>query len=104
MEQKELIIKVFDIAKEDFVGSRYAGEKIRELIDYAINNNRKVVLDFDNINWISQSFGDEIIGIYVRAFGVDYIKSNIKLVNANDKIRAMLNTVISYSKKIPKTA
>jgi len=104
MNENEILIKVFDIAKVDFVGSRFAGEEIRKIIDSAISKNKKAILDFENISGITQSFGDEIIGIYIRAFGIDFVKNNIEIINANDKIRTILNSVANYSKKLRKTA
>lgn len=104
MNKNEILIKVFDIAKVDFVGSRFVGEELRKIVDSAISQNKKIILDFENISGITQSFGDEIIGIYIRAFGIDFIKSNLKVINANDKIKTILNAVANYSNKLRKTA
>lgn len=96
----EKVIRVFDIVRGDFAGSRYNGEIIREKIYEEIQKGNKVVLDFEGITLITQSFGDEIVGIFVRAFGVDFVKNNIRLINANDKIRKILNIVVGYSKNM----
>lgn len=88
----------------DFIGSRNAGEIIREKMDKIISEKKTVVIDFDGILSITQSFADEIVGIYVRAFGVKYIKENIEVVNASDDIRETLNFVVKYSKKHHKAA
>ncbi|GAB4346415.1 MAG: hypothetical protein OHK0038_26590 [Flammeovirgaceae bacterium] len=97
-------IQLFKMFNENFIGSRYAGEIVRQKIDEAINNGKIALIDFTGINWITQSFGDEIVGIYVRAFGVDFVKKNIKIENANDEIRKMLNLVVGYSKKMSNVA
>ncbi len=81
------------------IGSRGTGEKIRNKIKNEIDTGGKVTLDFGGIEIITQSFADEMIGILVRAFGVDYIRKKLLLVNANEDIKRTLNFVISYSKK-----
>jgi len=91
-------IKIRNNTETDFVGSRYTGEIIRNLMDKAFKEKKKVILDFKGISGITQSFGDEIVGIYTREFGVNWVKENIKVKNANEKIRKILNWVVGYSK------
>jgi len=93
------IIKIRNNVDTDFVGSRYAGEIIRNLMDKTFKEKKKVILDFKGISGITQSFGDEIVGIYTREFGTNWVKENIKVKNANEKIRKILNWVVGYSKK-----
>ena len=83
----------------EFLGSRGAGEVIRLQMDKVLNDNNNVIIDFNKIDGVTQSFADEIIGIFVRAFGVTFIKNRIKVINANENIRKILNFVINYSKK-----
>lgn len=91
-------IKIF-FPDLDFLGSRGAGEIIRLKIDEILLNNQNVILNFDKIEGITQSFADEIIGIQVRANGIQFVKDRINVQNANENIRKMLNFVITYSKK-----
>ena len=92
-------IKSF-IENSDFAGSRQSGEKIREEIARLVEaKNDGVTLDFAQIKMITQSFGDEVLGILTRVHGIDYIKKNIRLVNESDEIKSILNYVIRYSKK-----
>ncbi|MCW8895455.1 MAG: STAS-like domain-containing protein [Sulfurimonas sp.] len=88
-----------EIGGLDFAGSRGSGELIREKMKPVLDNGGDVTLDFTGIESITQSFADEIVGIFVRAFGIDYIKDSLRLNNANDSIKQTLNFVISYSKK-----
>ncbi|MDD3467499.1 MAG: STAS-like domain-containing protein [Campylobacterales bacterium] len=82
-----------------FIGSRGAGEIIRNKMDTFFDEGvESITLEFLGVEEITQSFGDEIIGIYVRAFGVNFVKSKIKLNNANQSIKDTLNFVASYSK------
>jgi len=80
---------------------RETGFKIREIInEILLKYNQKVVLDFDGIEIITQGFGDEIVGVFVRKNGLDFVKNKIKVINANNFIRGTLNWVVSYSKKM----
>lgn len=88
-----------EIGGLDFAGSRGSGEIIREKMKPVLDNAQSVTLDFTGIESITQSFADEIVGIFVRAFGISYIKNYLRLNNANDSIKQTLNFVISYSKK-----
>lgn len=96
-------IVIYDIVQSNLAGSRYYAEIIRETIYQHIQMGKKVVLDFENIDLITQSFADELIGILVRAFGVDFVKANISVINANKTIRKILNVVVSYSRQLQTT-
>ena len=95
------VIRIKDfIGNSSFAGSRISGEKIRNLIVKEIEKSEDgVTLDFALIEMITQSFGDEILGILTRMEGIDYIRKNIRLVNNTDDIKDILNYVIKYSKK-----
>lgn len=95
---KEEIISLKSIFNNiSFIGTRPSGEIIRKRIDNTIVAGKKAIIDFDGIDGITQSFGDEIIGIYVRFFGADYIKKNIQAINYNEEIKTILNWVVRYS-------
>ena len=98
--QNGKVIKLFEMFKEDFLGSRGAGEKVRELMEEAImKNNQTVVLGFDGITGITQSFGDEIVGIFARAFGTEFLKKNVKAINMSEDVRLILNWSVKVSLK-----
>jgi len=88
-----------EIGGLDFAGSRGSGELVREKMKPILDKEENVTLDFTGVESITQSFADEVVGIFVRAFGIGYIKNNLRLNNANDSIKQTLNFVISYSKK-----
>lgn len=100
MENKITRIKIREIVPYDFIGSRFAGEEIRNLMKKLFDNGESVILDFEGIEGITQSFGDELVGIFTRIYGVDFVKNNIKLENANEKVKSILNWVVKYSNKI----
>ena len=92
------IIKIKNMFPEDFLGSRFAGETVRKAIEASFALDRPVILDFEGISGITQSFGDEVVGLFVRVFGLDFVKKNIFVVNVNEEIRNVLNFVVKYSK------
>ncbi len=92
-------IKSCTNADVDFIGSRQTGTIIREEMVEKIKEGGGVTLDFGGINKVTQSFVDEFIGILTRAYGVEYITSNVRLVNNNKDISTIINIVISYSKR-----
>ena len=96
---QEAIIRVRDVIDLDFIGSRYAGEVLREKIDAAIKEGKVAVLDFEGVTGITQSFGDEILGIYIRAYGVEFAKKHLKFVNLHPNVRQILKWVFAYSRQ-----
>jgi len=99
--QGEAVIKLKELFPElDSLTARESGVIARKMMEELLEKNVKIILDFEGIELITQGFGDEIVGVFVRKNGVDFIKQNIKLINAKDFIRGTLNWVISYSKKM----
>lgn len=83
----------------DFIGSRGAGEIIREKMKPVLDAQEELTLDFAGVDQVTQSFIDEFFGIFIRAFGIGFIRGKVKLVNANQGIKDTINFVIKYSKE-----
>lgn len=84
----------------EFIGSRGAGEVIREIMKKELDKtDGSVTLDFIGVEQVTQSFVDEFFGIFVRAFGVGYIKGRVRLVNETQGTKDTINYVIKYSVK-----
>jgi len=88
-----------EIGGFDYAGSRDSGINIREALKENLKKGNNVTLDFIGINGISHSFADEIVGIIVRAYGIDFIKNKLMLNNINIDIKSLLNLVIKESRK-----
>jgi len=107
---QEVVIRFKDLFPEfDSLVLRTTGFEVRKQIqdllnmlpdDSIIENDTLIILDFNGIELITQGFGDEIVGVFTRLYGVDFIKRHFKVINANEFIRGTLNWVISYSKKM----
>jgi len=83
----------------EFIGSRGAGEIIRKKMKKALDKNETVTLDFLGVEQVTQSFIDEFFGIFIRAFGIEYIRGKVLLVNETQGIKETINFVIKYSKE-----
>jgi len=107
---QEVVIRLKDLFPGlDSLTGRDTGfsvrQKLQDLLgvlpdDSLIENDIVVVLDFEGIGLITQGFGDELVGVFTRMFGVDFVKRHIKVVNANEFVRGTLNWCVSYSKKM----
>lgn len=65
----------------DGTGTRFAGKKFRTIIENAMNqSNRKVVLDFADIEVVSSSYADELLGILVQKYGFVAFANKVSLV------------------------
>ncbi len=96
MAQEE-VIKLRDLFECDFLGLRVEGEVVREKMEEIIMNGKVAVLDFEGIRGITHTFADEIVGIFTRAFGKEWVKENIKVVNANENVRSVLNLAVKIA-------
>ena len=83
----------------EFVGSRGAGEIIRKKMKTELDKGNGVTLDFSGVEQVTQSFIDEFFGIFIRAFGIEYIRGKVRLVNETQGIKDTINFVIKYSKE-----
>jgi hypothetical protein len=94
------VVRIKDfIQNSDFAGSRQNGTKVRENISEKLKEGSGVTLDFVGINLITQSFGDEVVGILTRTHGIEFIKNNLRIHNSNDEIKSVLNYVVKYSQR-----
>jgi hypothetical protein len=84
----------------NFIGSRGAGEIIRKKMKKELSKeNGNVTLDFHGVEQVTQSFIDEFFGIFIRSFGIKYIRGRVRLVNETQGIKDTINFVIKYSKE-----
>ena len=83
-------------SKESGVGTRKSGEKIRnELINVYKQSNKSITLDFANINIISSSFADELIGKLVTEFGFYGFNNIFKLKNMNTNVQSIVQRSVA---------
>lgn len=101
MKGVDMVINIKnEIGGFDYAGSRDSGVNIREALKKNLEEGISVTLDFTGMSGISHSFADEIVGIVVRAYGVNFIKDKLMLHNDNTEIKSLLNLVIRESRKV----
>jgi hypothetical protein len=102
MGREEVIIRLWDLFGSDFLGLRVEGEVVRERMEEIIMRNGKVaVLDFEGVRGITHTFADEIVGIFTRAFGKEWVKRNVRVINANENVRFILNLAVKIALRTP---
>jgi hypothetical protein len=100
MEREEVIIRLWDLFECDFLGLRVEGEVVREKMEEIIMRNGKaVVLDFEGVRGINHTFADEIVGIFTEAFGKEWVRRNVRVINANENVRMVLNLAVKLRVK-----
>ena len=78
------------------VGTRKSGEKIRnELINIQKQSNRAITLDFKDLNIVSSSFADELIGRLVAEFGFYTFNNAFKMINMNTSIQSIVQRSVA---------
>lgn len=82
--------------KSSGVGTRKSGEKIRnELINIYKQSNKAITLDFNELNIISSSFADELIGKLVSEFGFFTFNNVFKLKNMNTNVQSIVQRSVA---------
>jgi len=76
--------------KGKHLSTRIDGEFFRREIETAIERSEKVVLDFEGVEVISNSFADECFAKLIFAFDLFQVKEYTTFVNASPFIKAVI--------------
>lgn len=84
---------LLDVSNEsNGTGTRKSAEKMRNLVINCLKGDyTTVILDFKNVNIISSSFADELIGKLVALFGFSNFLQHITISNLNDFNASIVN-------------
>ncbi len=82
----------------DNLGTRLLGEKVRQQLLPIIQNNDKVVLDFEGVNVVSNSFADECLAKLLLIMTFEDLKSRTTFVSVNDFARK--NIAIAFKRRL----
>jgi len=83
-------------SKESGVGTRKSGEKIRnEVLNLNKQTGKIITLNFDNLNIISSSFADELIGKLVSEYGFYTFNNVFKLKNMNVNVQSIVQRSVA---------
>jgi hypothetical protein len=80
---------------EEGLGTRRSAEQVRiKLLNYLNDGAPRLVLDFINVNVISSSFADEVLGKLALEMGLVQFINKFRLDNMSDTIEAIVNRAI----------
>lgn len=82
------------------LGTRLLGEKARNQLLPLIENSNgaKIVLDFEGVNVVSNSFADECLAKMLLYMNIDELKSRTTFTGLNDLAKA--NIAIAFRRRI----
>ena len=80
------------------LGTRQLGAKVREQLLPLINANDKVVLDFEGVNVVSNSFADECLAKLLFSMAFEELKQRTTFTSVNDFARK--NIAIAFRRRI----
>jgi len=72
------------------LGTRNLGAKIRLSILDKLESNERLLLDFDQVNVVTNSFANECFGKLRTSLPENEFKSKISFINANDFIQRVI--------------
>lgn len=77
------------------IGLRETGNRFRQILEKALNDNEDVIIDFDGVDSISSSFADEFIAKAYIKLGKEKFLTHVKIKNANKFIKIIINSSLS---------
>ena len=69
------------------LGTRVLGEKVRNMLLPMILGNEKVVLDFEGVNMVSNSFADECLAKLLLSMPLEELKRRTTFRGVNNFVR-----------------
>lgn len=88
MNMTDKIIKL--IKYGNTLGPRNIAKIIREDIINIIKENDNAVIDFYGVEFLTNSFADELVAKLFMNIGRSEFSGKIKMVNASEKVRKMI--------------
>lgn len=80
------------------MGTRILGEKVRQDLITLISANDKVVLDFEGVNIVSNSFADECLAKLIFTYPFEELKQKTTFQGLNDFARKTI--AIAFRRRI----
>lgn len=77
------------------LSNRHGAAALRLEIVRKIDDAGIVVIDFEGVRVVSQSFADELLAVLVEQFGESWFKEHIKVINPSRTVRLSLLEAIN---------
>lgn len=78
----------------EVLNTRFFGKNLREEIISALSNKSEVVIDFEDVSSMSQSFADESFGKLAENIGLEDFKTKLKIINVKSEIAKLIKYVV----------
>ncbi len=88
-------INLFELVGSFAENKNLARDIRKEKIIPAIENNQKIILNFENIDATTQSFIHALISDLFRHYGFE-ILDNISFKSCNENVKKIINIVVEY--------
>ncbi|MDO4941149.1 MAG: STAS-like domain-containing protein [Erysipelotrichaceae bacterium] len=88
---------IFDVKKQAILGTgtRQSGKQLRKyLINIMNTSDKKIVIDFKDVDMVSSSFADELIAQLILEVGKDVYKERFVLSNVNEYCNIIISSSI----------
>jgi Icc-related predicted phosphoesterase len=95
---QDITISVFSIVGNSFCVESDDGEKVFKLIKKGLNENKKIILSFQNVEMLTSAFLNTAIGQLYRDFDEEKIKSSLEVENLSPEDKVLLKRVTSTAK------
>ena len=77
------------------LGLRELARQINQEIEKHIDKNENIILDFEKVDSVSSSFADELVAKFMFEIGKEKYLKLVKIRNANNFIKTMINSSIA---------
>ena len=80
------------------LGTRVLGERVRNMLLPMILGNEKVVLDFEGVNMVSNSFADECLAKLLLSMPLEELKRRTTFRGVNNFVRK--NIAVAFKRRM----
>ena len=80
------------------LGTRMLGEKVRNMLLPMIQTEEKVVLDFEGVNMVSNSFADECLAKLLLSMPLEELKRRTTFRGVNNFVRK--NIAVAFKRRM----
>jgi len=86
------------------LSSRYAAAEQRRHVVALLRNGDSVVVELTSVESISESYADELFGVLAAVYGLDWLRSNVKVEVSNEHVLRTIAVAIKKRLNETKTA
>jgi len=72
------------------LGTRDLAARLRTDVLSELNENDKIIFDFDGVNVVTNSFANEYFGKLISEITIDRFRDKFAFINANDFVQRVL--------------